>query len=59
MTAYMKIIGNSELEGNITASGLEKTTQLLSAGFKINRHMNSQVGNVGNREGTKPSVSEF
>ena len=59
MTAYMKVIGNSELEGDITANGLEKTIQLLSAGFNITRHMNTQVGNVGNREGSKPSVSEF
>jgi type VI secretion system secreted protein Hcp len=59
MTAYLKVNGNSELEGDITASGLEKTTQLLSAGFRISRKMNTQAGNVGDREGTKPSMSEF
>jgi type VI protein secretion system component Hcp len=59
MTAYMKVTGNSELEGDITASGLEKTTQLLSAGFNITRHMNTQAGNIGDREGSKPSISEF
>ena len=59
MTAYLKVNGNSELEGDITAAGLEKTTQLLSANFAVNRSMNTQAGNVGDREGTKPSISEF
>jgi type VI secretion system secreted protein Hcp len=59
MTAYMKVNGNSELEGDITASGLEKTIQLLSGGFSVSRSMNTQAGNVGDREGTKPSISEF
>jgi type VI secretion system secreted protein Hcp len=59
MTAYMKVTGQSVLEGDITAKGLEKTTQLLSAGFRISRKMNTQAGNVGDREGSKPSVSEF
>jgi type VI secretion system secreted protein Hcp len=59
MTAYMKVTGQSELEGDITAAGLEKTTQLLSAGFSVSRSMNTCPGNVGDREGTKPSISEF
>ena len=59
MTAYLKVNGNSELEGDITASGLEKTTQLLSASFGVRRRMNTQVGNVGDREGCKPSISQF
>ena len=59
MTAYLKVNGNSELEGDITASGLEKTTQLLYAGFTIRRSINTQVGNVGDREGGAPFVSYF
>jgi type VI secretion system Hcp family effector len=59
MTAYLKVTGSSALEGDVTAKGLEKTIQLLSAGFSVTRNMNTRVGNVGDREGTKPSVSEF
>jgi type VI secretion system secreted protein Hcp len=59
MSIYMKVTGQSELEGDVTAKGLEKTIQLLSAGFHITRHMNTQAGNVGDGEGRKPSVSEF
>jgi type VI secretion system secreted protein Hcp len=59
MTAYMKVTGQSTLDGDVTAKGLEKTTQLLSANFGIKRSMNTKPGSVGDREGTKPSVSEF
>lgn len=56
MSAYMKIDG---IDGNVTASGLEKTIELTSAHFNVKRNMNTKPGAVADREGTKPSVSEF
>ena len=56
MSAYMKIDG---IQGNVTASGLEKTIEITSAHFNVKRSMNTKPGAVADREGTKPSLSEF
>ncbi|MSP53242.1 MAG: type VI secretion system tube protein Hcp [Gammaproteobacteria bacterium] len=56
MSAYMKIEG---LDGNVTAKGLEKTIEVISANFSVKRNMTSKPGAVMDREGTKPAVSEF
>ncbi|MCK4870429.1 MAG: type VI secretion system tube protein Hcp [Gammaproteobacteria bacterium] len=56
MSAYMKIQG---IDGNVTAKGLEKWIEIESCDFGVKRKMNTQPGSVTNREGTKPSISEF
>jgi type VI secretion system secreted protein Hcp len=55
----MKVTGHSELEGHVTAKGLEKTTQLLSADFTLSRNINTRLGSVDNREGARPSIGDF
>jgi type VI secretion system secreted protein Hcp len=56
MSVYMKIDG---LDGNVTAKGLEKTIEVISANFSVKRNMTSKPGAVMDREGTKPALSEF
>lgn len=56
MSAYMKIDG---IDGNVSAKGLEKTIEVTSAHFCVKRNMNTKPGAVADREGTKPSLSEF
>ena len=55
MSIYMQIQG---IDGNVTATGLEKFIQLESFDFQVKRKMNTQPGAVSDREGSKPSIGE-
>lgn len=56
MSIYMKIDG---IDGNVTASGLEKFIELESFDFNVRRKLNTTPGSVHDREGGKPALSEI
>lgn len=57
MSLYLKI---DDIEGNVTASGLEGTIALTSYQFNVQRKFNTQAGVVADREaGSRPALSEI
>ncbi len=56
MSIYLQIPG---IDGDVTASGLQKHIEVESVDFDIRRHMNTQPGVVSDREGARPTVSEI
>lgn len=56
MTIYMKIDG---IDGDISSQGFEKWINVISFDFEVKRKLNTQPGRIMDREGTRPSISEF
>jgi len=56
MPIYIKIDG---LDGNVTAKGHEKWTEISSFQFNVNRSITTKPGAVSDREFTRPSISEI
>ena len=55
MSIYMQIQG---IDGNVSAKGHQNWIELESAGFNTKRNLSTQPGNISNREGSRPIVSE-
>lgn len=56
MAIYMKIDG---IKGKVTAKGHQGAIPLNSVNYDVSRTMNTQVGSVTNREGTKPALTDL
>ena len=56
MAIYMKVPG---VDGNVTAEGFAKWINLDSLQFGTGRAISMEVGNLSNREATKPNISEI
>jgi len=57
MAIYMNYNGK-KIKGNVTATGYEDWIELDSIQFGVGRGISMEVGNMANREATRPSLSE-
>lgn len=57
MAIYMNYNGK-KIKGNVTAVGYEDWIELDSIQFGVGRGISMEVGNMANREATRPSLSE-
>lgn len=58
MAIYMNF-NNKKIKGNVTAAGYEDWIELDSFQFGVGRGISMEVGNMANREATRPSISEI
>ena len=58
MAIYMNFNGK-KIKGNVTAAGYEDWIELNSFQFGNGRGISMDVGNMANREATRPSLSEI
>lgn len=58
MAIYMNFNGK-KIKGNVTAAGYEDWIELDSFQFGVGRGISMEVGNMANREATRPSISEI
>lgn len=58
MAIYMNF-NNKKIKGNVTAVGYEDWIELDSFQFGVGRGLSMEVGNMANREATRPSISEI
>ena len=56
MAIYLTYEG---IKGNVTADGYVDTIRVDSCQFGVGRGITMEVGNMANRESTRPSISEF
>ncbi len=57
MAIYMNF-NNKKIKGNVTATGYEDWIELDSFQLGVGRGISMDVGNMANREASRPSVSE-
>ena len=57
MAIYMNFNGK-KIKGNVTAAGYEDWIEVDSFQFGVGRGISMEVGNMANREATRPSISE-
>ena len=57
MAIYMNF-NNKKIKGNVTAAGYEDWIELDSFSLGSGRGITMEVGNMANREATRPSISE-
>ncbi len=57
MAIYMNF-NNKKIKGNVTAAGYEDWIELDSFQLGVGRGISMDVGNMANREASRPSVSE-
>jgi type VI secretion system secreted protein Hcp len=57
MAIYMNF-NNNNIKGNVTAAGYEDWIELDSFSLGTGRGISMEVGNMANREATRPSISE-
>ena len=58
MAIYMNF-NNKKIKGNVTAAGYEDWIEVDSFQFGVGRGISMDVGNMANREATRPSISEI
>ncbi len=58
MAIYMNF-NAKKIKGNVTAAGYEDWIELDSMQFGVGRGISMEVGNMANREATRPSLSEI
>ena len=58
MAIYMNY-NNKKIKGNVTATGYEDWIELDSFQFGVGRGISMEVGNMANREASRPSLSEI
>ncbi|MFA7554813.1 MAG: type VI secretion system tube protein Hcp [Spongiibacteraceae bacterium] len=58
MAIYMNY-NSKKIKGDVTAKGYEDWIELDSFNFGVGRGISMEVGQVANREATRPSVSEI
>lgn len=58
MAIYMNF-NNKKIKGNVTATGYEDWIEISSFQLGCGRGISMEVGNMANREATRPSLSEI